>query len=280
MRTVVHLSDLHFGRVDPRLVPPLVQTIHAIAPHLIAVSGDLTQRARRSQFVQARTFLQQLPFPTIIVPGNHDVPLYNIATRFLSPLARYRHYIARDLRPVFVDEEMIVVGLNSTRPLLLGGGGRLNEEQVGQAAAHLQSAAPQVVKIVVTHHPFELPEGHGEQHLIGRSRMAMEQLARVGADLFLAGHLHVSHAGSTADRYKIAGHSAIVVQAGTISTRGRGERNSFNVVRLARPHVTVDRYSWDEQQQTFRTSWSGAFQRTVEGWLDVHHEGTKNTNDP
>jgi 3',5'-cyclic AMP phosphodiesterase CpdA len=266
MRTVVHLSDLHFGRVDPRLVPPLVHTIQAIAPDLIAVSGDLTQRARRSQFVQARAFLQQLPFPTIIVPGNHDVPLYNIAARFLSPLTRYRHYIARDLRPVFVDEEMIVVGLNSARSLPFGGGGRLNEEQVEQAAASLRSAAPHVVKIVVTHHPFGLPEGHGEAHLIGRSRMAMEQLARVGADLFLAGHLHVSHVGCTADRYKIAGHSALVVQAGTMSTRGRGEPNSFNVVRLARPHATVDRYTWDEEHQTFRTSWSGAFQHTVGGW--------------
>src|SRR3984893_1388274 len=108
MRTVVHLSDLHFGRVDPRLVPPLVQTIQAIAPDLIAVSGDLTQRARRSQFVQARAFLERLPFPRIIVPGNHDVPLYNIVARFLNPLADYRRYIAHDLEPVFVDEEMIV----------------------------------------------------------------------------------------------------------------------------------------------------------------------------
>jgi hypothetical protein len=76
----------------------------------------------------------------------------------------------------------------------------------------------------------------------------------------------VSHVGSTADRYKIAGHSALVVQAGTLSTRGRGEQSSFNVVRLARPDVTVDRYSWDEEHQTFRTSWSGGFQHTVEGW--------------
>src|ERR1700680_3060115 len=145
MRTIVHLSDLHFGRVDPRLVPPLVHAIQAIAPDLIAVSGDLTQRARRSEFVQARDFLQALPFPKIIVPGNHDVPLYNIVARFLSPLAGYRRYIAHDLKPVFADEEMIVVGLNSARSVVLSGGGRLNEEQVQQAAARLRYAAPQVM---------------------------------------------------------------------------------------------------------------------------------------
>ena len=273
MRTVVHLSDLHFGRVDPRVVPPLIATIRTIAPDLIAVSGDLTQRARRSQFSQARAFLQELAFPQVVVPGNHDIPLFDIAARLLSPLTRYRRYITGDLAPVFADEEMIVAGLNSARSVIFRGGGRLNEGQVRHAAARLASTPPQVVKIIVTHHPFELPEGHGDEYLIGRSRMAMEQLARVGADLFLAGHLHVSHVGRTAERYKIAGHSALVVQAGTMSTRGRGEPNSFNVVRLARPHITVERYSWDDALQTFDTSWSGTFLHTPEGWIDGDHFG-------
>ena len=121
MRTLVHLSDLHFGRVDPRVVPPLVETIRTIAPDLIAVSGDFTQRARRRQFVQARAFLQQLPYPRLVVPGNHDVPLYNLAARFVRPLAGYRRFIEPDLEPVFVDEEMHVIGLNSARPLRFSG---------------------------------------------------------------------------------------------------------------------------------------------------------------
>ena len=187
----------------------------------------------------------------MIVPGNHDIPLFNIAARLLNPLAGYRRYIASDLMPVFADEEMMVVGLNSARSVIFRGGGRLNEAQVQRAAARLASAAPHVVKIIVTHHPFDVPDGRGEQHLIGRSRMAMEQLAQVGADLFLAGHLHVSHVGHTAERYRIAGHSALVVQAGTMSTRGRGEPNSFNVVRLDRPQITVDRQSWDDTRQAF-----------------------------
>ena len=270
MRTVVHLSDLHFGRVDPRIVPPLVDVIGTIAPNLIAVSGDLTQRARRSQFLQARAFLQQLPFPRIVVPGNHDVPLFNVAARLLSPLAGYRYYIAGDLEPVFQDEEIIVVGLNSARRAILpGGAGRLNEGQVERAAARLKSAAPGVVRVVLTHHPFDLPEGQGEGHLIGRSQMAMARLATVGADLFLAGHLHVSHVGQTAERYKIAGHSALVVQAGTMSTRGRGEPTSFNVVRLARPEITVERFAWDEERQTFLSSWSERFRHGPEGWAVV-----------
>lgn len=266
MRTVVHLSDIHFGRVDPRIVAPLVETIHAIAPDLIAVSGDLTQRARRAQFAQARAFLQRLPFPKLIVPGNHDVPLFNLAARFIRPLAAYRQYIDQSLDPVFEDDEVVVVGLNSARSLPFHGGGRLNAAQVARAAALLHAAPAEAVKVVVTHHPFDVPEGHGNEHVIGRSGMAMERLAAVGADLFLAGHLHVSHVGRSAERYQIAGHSALVVQAGTMSTRERGELNSFNVLRLARPQITVDRYTWTEADQRFVTSWSGTFQHARDGW--------------
>ena len=116
------------------------------------------------------------------------------------------------------------VRASARRSILPGGAGRLNEGQVERAAARLKSAAPGVVRVVLTHHPFDLPEGHGERHLIGRSQMAMARLATVGADLFLAGHLHASHVGHTAERYKIAGHSALVVQAGmerAVSTRPR-----------------------------------------------------------
>ena len=267
MRTIVHLSDMHFGRVDSRLVAPLVRPIHTIAPNLVALSGDLTQRARRSQFQQARAFLEQLPCPLLVVPGNHDVPLYNIAARFLNPYGGYRRYIERDLEPVYQNDEMIAVGLNSARSLPFHGGGRLNEAQVARAAARLRSAPPDAVKIVVTHHPFDLPEGHGDEHLIGRSDMAMQQLAAAGADVFLAGHLHVSHVGHTAERYQIAGHSALVVQAGTLSTRGRGELNAINVLRLARPRITIERYTWDEAGQAFQPSWSGTFQQSPDGWF-------------
>ena len=268
MRTIVHLSDIHFGRVDPRIVPRLVDAVRSVAPDLVAVSGDLTQRARRSQFVQARSFLQQLPSPLIVVPGNHDVPLFNIPIRLLDPLRGYRRHINSVLEPEFFDDEMAVVGLNSARAVLFSGAGRLNEAQVTRAAARLQGARANAVKIVVTHHPFDLPEGHGEHHLVGRSAMAMERLSGVGADLFLAGHLHVSHVGRTAERYQIAGYSALVVQAGTLSTRQRGEPNAFNVLRLDRPTIAIDRYSWDGDTGGFRSTPAGEFRHTAGGWIE------------
>lgn len=266
MRTIVHLSDLHFGRVDARIIAPLVDRINSINPDLLAVSGDLTQRARRTQFQQASTFLAQLSCPKVVVPGNHDVPLFNVAVRLFDPFGGFRRWINPDLEPAFIDDEVAVVGLNSARAMITGGRGRLNIEQVEAAAARLRALPASRVRIVVTHHPFDLPEGYGTDHLVGRASVAMQRFAEAGADLFLAGHLHVSHVGHTANRYRIAGHSALVVQAGTLSTRGRGELNTFNVLRIDRPEMVIERYSWSSDKGTFDQSFAGRFRHTPEGW--------------
>jgi 3',5'-cyclic AMP phosphodiesterase CpdA len=129
MRTLVHLSDIHFGRVDQAIIEPLINLITELKPDVVAVSGDLTQRARSQQFKEARAFLDRLPKPQIVVPGNHDVPLYNIFARFITPLDKYRQFITEDLSPFYADEEVAVLGVNTARSLTIKGG-RVNEEQV------------------------------------------------------------------------------------------------------------------------------------------------------
>jgi len=269
LRTLVHLSDLHFGRVDAALIDPLIETIAKVGADLVAVSGDLTQRARTRQFQEARAFLDALPQPQIVVPGNHDVPLHNVFTRFLQPLEKYRRYISEDIQPFFQDEEIAVIGVNTARSLTIKGG-RINEIQIARLRERFCSFGAHVVKVVVTHHPFDLPEGHHERNLVGRARLAMAGLAECGADLFLAGHLHVSHTGHTAKRYKIRGHSALVVQAGTASsTRGRGEANSFNVLRIDRPEIIVERLSWQPEGAVFALSSQEHFRHADDGWVRI-----------
>ena len=269
MRTIVHLSDIHFGRVNPVLISPLIETIRTIKPDLVAVSGDLTQRARSHQFKEARAFLDALPKPQIVVPGNHDVPLHNVFSRFMRPLRQYRRYITQDLTPFYHDDEIAVLGVNTARSLTIKGG-RINEEQVAWMRETLCAIESSVVKAVVTHHPFDLPEGHDERDLVGRARMAMEALASCGADLFLAGHLHVSHTAHSAKRYKIEGHSALVIQAGTAaSTRGRGEANSFNVIQIDRPHISVRRLEWQPDQVAFELAMTERFAHTSDGWSRI-----------
>src|SRR5690242_8777714 len=101
MRTILHLSDLHFGRTDPALIDPLLAAAREIAPDVVVVSGDLTQRARRAEFAAARAFLDALPSPQIVIPGNHDVPLYDVFSRFFRRLDRYQRTITEDLEPFF-----------------------------------------------------------------------------------------------------------------------------------------------------------------------------------
>src|SRR5256885_8738664 len=126
MRRIVHLSDLHFGRVNPILIDPLIRAVVKVEPDLVAVSGDLTQRARSYQFQEARAFLDALPKPQIIVPGNHDIPLHNLFARFVEPLTKYKRYITDNLQPVYQDEQLVVVGVNTARSLTFKGG-RINQ---------------------------------------------------------------------------------------------------------------------------------------------------------
>ena len=251
MRTVVHLSDLHFGRVDRALLQPLHDAVHALQPDLVVVSGDLTQRARRAQFAQAAAFLETLPRPRLVVPGNHDVPLYDVARRFLAPLARFRRSIEADEFPYYEDAEIAAIGVNTARSLTFKGG-RINEEQVAEVARRFRGLPEPVTRILVSHHPFDLPEGGDESDLVGRAGMAMQAFAGCGVDVFLSGHLHTTHAGITARRYRIEGYAALVVQAGTAtSTRERGEANAWNVLRIGRRELRLAAWSWAPGQGRF-----------------------------
>ena len=266
MRTLVHLSDLHFGRTDAALLDPLAELVQSLAPDLVAVSGDLTQRARAWQFKAARAYLDRLPRPQIVVPGNHDVPLYDVFARFMRPLERYRRYISDDLEPWFSDEEIAVLGINTARSLTFKSG-RINEAQIDRAQKRLCSMPEGITKVIVTHHPFDLPAGYDSDELVGRSALAAEMLAACGCDLLLSGHLHRGTATPGSLRPGGLAHEPILVQAGTAtSTRGRGESNSFNVIVVESAHIGIRHYSWRAATSVFESSGSAHFRRTATGW--------------
>ena len=263
------------GRLHADVLGPLSATVRGTNPNLVVISGDFTQRATSAQFRQARAFLDSLDLPTFCIPGNHDVPLWDVAARFLTPLDKYKRYITSDLSPVYQDDEIIVAGVNTARSLAWGEG-RINQAQVTQLLGRLSAAPPTTTRIVVTHHPFDLPPGVKERRLLRRAPMAMARLAEAGAHLFLSGHLHLSHVSHSAERYRIAGHSALIVQAGTVSMRGRGEEPSFNVLRLDAQRLTLDRQVWDPAERRFVETAFGVYERGSDGWTKVteaHDEG-------
>jgi 3',5'-cyclic AMP phosphodiesterase CpdA len=253
VRTLVHLSDLHFGRVDRTVADALAGLLRRLQPHVVAVSGDFTQRARRSQFRQARAFLDSLPQPQIVVPGNHDIPLFNLVARMLYPLGGYLRYITTDLQPLLSDSELAVIGMNTTQPKSHKGGA-VSYDDLQRVCGVLGGLRDEVVKVVVGHHPFD-------------DVSAVERMVQSGADVFLTGHLHVTYTGHTAERYVAGGRSAIVVEAGTAtSTRMRGEANAFNLLHIEREQVIVESYGWQPARQTFEVGDVTRFGRTADGW--------------
>src|SRR4051812_48296484 len=269
MKTLVHLSDLHFGRVDEALLDPLVEAIRAARPDLLVVSGDLTQRARASQFQAAAAFPSRLPGPQIVVPGNHDVPLYNVFDRFFRPLANFRRYVEADLSPTHIDDEMAVLGINTARSLVIKNG-RINDAQVASLQRILAPLDAGMVKVIVTHHPFDTGPKADKDDLVGRAAMAMRSFACCGVDVLLSGHFHVSHSDDSGKRYALAGYEALAVSAGTAtSTRGRGESNSFNVLRLSKDRVEVERHEWRPEARRFAPATTELFQRQDRGWQAI-----------
>ena len=268
VRTIVHISDIHFGDANAVVVDRLVEKIIELDPTLLVVSGDLTQRARADQFRQARDFLDRIPKPQVVVPGNHDVPLYNVFARFATPLANFKRFITDDLEPEFQDSEIAVFGINTARSLTIKGG-RVNEEQIDELLARLAPIDDRKMKIVVTHHPFDLPEGFDEDDIVGRAKEFMPRLVDSGADVFLSGHLHVSHITHSARRYRLEnGYSALIVQAGTAaSTRERGEENSFNVLEFDELVLAVKRFQCGVAEAGFHLATTEQFTKTERGWV-------------
>jgi 3',5'-cyclic AMP phosphodiesterase CpdA len=250
MPRLIHLSDLHFGAHDDRLVEAVERRIDDAKPDLVVISGDFTQRARTEQFKQACQFLDRLKaagHEVLGVPGNHDVPLYDVLRRFLSPLTRYRRFIDQSLCPFHEILGAAVLGINTARSLTFKDG-RINEEQVAYIRDTFSRTRSDITRILVTHHPlFALPVGDGPElgRAVGRQELALDAVADAGVDLLLAGHNHRASTHHAKDLVTDAG-PALVIQAGTAtSTRLRDEEQSFNLLEVGDAEVTVAVQSWD-----------------------------------
>ena len=262
MPRLIHLSDLHFGAHDPRLVAAVEARIDEAEPYLVVISGDFTQRARTGQFEEACRFLTRLRdagHEVLGVPGNHDVPLYDVLRRFLSPLTRYKRYIDETLCPFQELDGAAVLGINTARSLTFKDG-RINESQV-DFIRRTFARASDVPRILVTHHPlFALPVGDGPAlgKPIGRQELALDAIADAGVDLLLAGHNHRASTNSARDLATRAG-PALVIQAGTAtSTRLRDEEQSFNRIDIGGGRVTLTVQCWagDGFQSGEEQSWA------------------------
>lgn len=179
---LAHVTDVHFGRDAPGTIDALLRALRDVQPQVVVVGGDLTQRARAAQFRRARAFLDALPAPWLAVPGNHDVPLYDLFRRVLFPLGRYRRFITRHRAPLWAGDGLRVLGLDTTRRKVVG---RLQPERVRQIA-RLGEGDPGALRVLVTHHPLVRRPCEG-------AALALAAAERSGTDVLLAGHYHHAH---------------------------------------------------------------------------------------
>ena len=306
MRRVVQISDIHFGADDPPAVDALRRDLLENPYDLLIVSGDFTQRARAGQFKAAMRFLADLPGPHLYVPGNHDVPLHNLPRRFLAPLRTYRRHVTPDLRPVFRDGEMLVIGLNTARPFSASWrgfwkDGRVSADQLLDVHMACLEAPDELFKVVVTHHPFIPPpdarshgaiefdgpdpvegepaeattDGRRDPRVVHGSRRALRTLEAVGVELLLAGHLHMNYSGDVRSHHEAVRRSILSVQAGTAcSHRRRGEPNAYNRITIESPafdgvdreRLTLQVRSFPEGSPAFEDGAREVYEKHPDGW--------------
>ena len=267
MRTIAHISDLHFGRIDPPVAEGLVADLARHAPTLLVISGDLTQRARAWQYRAAAHYIRRLPRPQILVPGNHDVPLYDVTRRFLFPLHRYQRFITGELFPTFRDEELFVLGTSTARSFTRTSGW-ISQGQLQEIASRACQVPTSVFKVLVTHHPFiPAPRKPDSDIVVGGPR-ALGQLEECGIDMLLAGHLHMAYHDDVRAHHKSARRSVLSIQAGTAtSTRRRHEPNAYNWITISPDLVTVAVRVWNGNE--FEESLVTRYERIAHEWKRI-----------
>jgi 3',5'-cyclic AMP phosphodiesterase CpdA len=228
MSVVLQVSDTHFGTEQPVVVEALLRLVHAQRPDLVVLSGDITQRARRNQFRAARVFVERLAVPaTLVLPGNHDMPLYNIVARLFAPYANYQRVFGRVLEPEFASADLLVVGVNTTRPWRHKDGA-VAGRQIARVCGRLQQAHAPQLRLVVTHQPVHVIRPEDERHLLHGHREAVYAWASAGADLILGGHIHLPYVRPLWERCSDLPRPIWAVQAGTaVSSRVRNGGAEF-----------------------------------------------------
>lgn len=257
MSVLLHLSDTHFGTELPDVAAALLRLARAIKPDIAVLSGDVTQRARRGQFADARRFVDALAAPaTLVIPGNHDIPLFNLAARMFYPYANYRDAFGQELAPQFCSEDLLVIGVNTTRPWRHKDG-EVSAVQIDHVAQRLQKATPRQLRIVVVHQPLLVIRNSDRANLLHGFRHAAKIWGAAGTDLILSGHIHLPYVRTLHEPSSPPLRPAWAVSAGTaISRRVReGRPNSVNLIRYDPKHFprtcVIERLDFNAKSASF-----------------------------
>jgi len=263
---LIHLTDLHFGLHRPSLVQPLRAAILANTPDVVVASGDLTHRARAGQFRQAMAFLRDLGVRIMVVPGNHDMPLFDLFTRLLHPFGPYRAGVSGDLAPMLQVGRLRLFGINTADPFSRRGG-VVRAGEVDRICRAMRAGPQDVTNILVCHHPMEEPPGFERGETRG-APAAMAQLAAAGLHMALSGHLHHWQTGlGISDS---ATRKIFQMQTGTaLCDRLRERDHGFTVMDVGADRVSVTPWIVSQATQQFEARPAARFARHDGHWHRV-----------
>ncbi|RMF54564.1 MAG: metallophosphoesterase [Bacteroidetes bacterium] len=265
---IAHLSDIHFGRIAwPTIVEDLVAQVNAERVGLVAVSGDLTQRARREQFEAARAMLDAFAAPVLVVPGNHDVVAWwhRPLRRIFDPLYRYRRWITDDLSPTFVNDEVAVLGINSAYGLTIKGG-RIDAATRARIGSFFRSVPAGVFRVLVVHHHLTKIHALGRHDIARHARKTLEEALEAGVDLILCGHLHISHIEPIEI---VPGSRRLVIASAGTATSDRGRKghrdtNFYNLITVLPDAFVIEERRYLPEERRFLTESTARFERQVQ----------------
>lgn len=264
-RTLLHCSDIHVGRrFQPLPAQRLIESARSLKPDAVVVSGDLTMRARRGQYRKARAIVEQLPHPLSVIPGNHDIPLYNLPLRLLAPFANWRRWIA-DLDDGVLDLGVCSVWSVNTINRFVHQKGRLRESDLVAIEAWSRTQPPDVWRVVVVHQHFANTPDNPRPGIYARPCALLKRLARAGIHLVLHGHVHQSGVFAASEFFADFAEPLVVAAAGTASsgrTRGGDRIFQFNLITFERDRFEITIWNWNSQQMTFEPGPSRSFDRS------------------
>lgn len=248
MTVILHASDLHFGTVTPVMMEGLKNEIIAQKPDLVVLSGDFTQEGLRREFKMAREFIDTIPVPVFTIPGNHDIPRYNVWQRFRNPFKLYRKYINGDLDPIYQTDNLFMVGINTARPIVPNWNwahGMISRRQLDFVQKIFSAAPPEKCRVFVCHHPLAKLADVAMDTIVWNSRELRQILINMNVEMILTGHIHHAYVTLPQDHE----NRLISIGASTATSwRTRQQKNGYNMIRIGPEQIDVELMDWEDNK--------------------------------
>ena len=272
MTVIAQLSDTHFGTEVPEVVKALRHSLEALQPDIIIFSGDITQRARVTEFKAAASFISALPARIkFVIPGNHDIPLYNVVQRLFFPLKNYQRFLGTP-QNIYKDDQVVIVGLNATSRWRHTRGKLLHRQitTLFQKACRREHTG---IFIVCAHQPLAYAKSEDAENILINAMDTAQLFAESGADIVLSGHVHFPLITTSEEQYPTVHPSFVLSGAGTATSYRirRGAPNSYNVIRIEnqmKPAVSIQLIEYDKETQVFHEKEQKHFVKNAAGWSE------------